>query len=161
MLKETGRVVAVDSDALWVETIQKTTCGSCVAQKGCGTGLLAKLGVKPAYLRVLLKPNESSNSYRVNDSVTIGIPDDVVVKGSLFVYLVPVILMIVFSGIAHTTINNELIVIALGVVGLLVGSLLVRWHANVYRNDPRMQPQLINKNLMGEDPQVIIVNDDN
>jgi len=161
MLKETGRVVAIETDALWVETIQKTTCGSCVAQKGCGTGLLAKLGVKPVYLRVLLQPNESSSAYRVNDSVTIGIPDDVVVKGSLFVYLVPVILMIVFSGIAHTTVNNELIVIVLGIIGLFLGSLLVRWHANVYRTDPRMQPQSINKDLMGEDPQVIIVNDDN
>ena len=40
MLVETGRVVAVEEDSLWVETIRQSTCGSCAAQKGCGHGLL-------------------------------------------------------------------------------------------------------------------------
>ena len=42
MLIETGRVVAVEAneEALWVETIRQSTCGSCAANKGCGHGLL-------------------------------------------------------------------------------------------------------------------------
>lgn len=144
MLKETGRVVAIEDDALWVETIQKTTCGSCAAQKGCGTGLLAKLGVRPAYLRVLLN-GRSATHYHVDDTITLGIPDDVVVKGSLFVYFVPLLLMIVFSGIAHKYILSEIVVVLIGIVGLLLGGLIVRWHSRIYRNDPRLQPQLVDQ----------------
>ena len=36
MLEETGTVVKIEPDALWVETVQTTTCGSCSARRGCG-----------------------------------------------------------------------------------------------------------------------------
>ena len=29
MLTETGRVVAVDDDGLWVETVRRSTCNAC------------------------------------------------------------------------------------------------------------------------------------
>lgn len=42
VLYETGRVVAVDGDGLWLETLKKSTCGQCSARAGCGQQLLAK-----------------------------------------------------------------------------------------------------------------------
>ena len=54
MIVETGTVVAIESDGLWVETIQKTACEACVAQKGCGTRVLSKLTGKTNRIRVLL-----------------------------------------------------------------------------------------------------------
>ncbi len=54
MIVETGTVVAIESDSLWVETIQKTACEACVAQKGCGTRVLSKLTGKTNRIRVLL-----------------------------------------------------------------------------------------------------------
>ena len=39
MLTEVGRVIAVERDGLWVETIRSSTCGSCGARKACGHGL--------------------------------------------------------------------------------------------------------------------------
>ena len=145
MLKETGRVIAVETDAVWVETIQQSTCGSCAAKKGCGQSLLAKLSGKPAYLRVLL---QGKKGYQVNDNVTIGIPDDVIVTGSLFVYFVPLLLMIVFAGIAHTynierQLTGELLPALAGIVGLFVGGAMVRLHAYYRRNDKRLQPVII------------------
>lgn len=142
MLHETGRIVAVESDALWVETIQRSTCSSCSAQKGCGQSLLSKLGVKPSYIRVLLEGRDS-HAYRVGQDITIGIPSDVVVKSSLFIYLLPLVLLIAFSSIAHTYSYNELLSIGAGLVGLVVGGLLIRYHSYCTRNDPRLQPVLI------------------
>lgn len=142
MLKETGRVVAVEPDALWVETIQQSTCGSCSAKSGCGQSLLSKLGVKPTYIRVLLDGRDS-NQYCIDQSVTIGIPNDVVVKSSLLIYLMPLLLMIVFSGFAHTYIENELVSISTGLVALLIGGLLIRYYTYKSKNDPRIQPVLI------------------
>lgn len=43
MLSETGRVVAIDKDGLWVETLKTSSCAKCSAQSGCGQNLAAKL----------------------------------------------------------------------------------------------------------------------
>jgi len=40
MLRESGRVVAIESDAVWVETIRSSLCGSCAAKAGCGQDYL-------------------------------------------------------------------------------------------------------------------------
>ena len=144
MLRESGRVVALDQDALWVETIQQSTCGSCIAQKGCGQSLLSRLGVKPVYLRVLLEGRPAQN-YRVNDVIQLGIADDVVVKGSLLAYLLPLLLMFVFALAAYSTMGNELATILSAVVGFFLGAISVRWHARYYRNHSSYQPVIIDE----------------
>jgi len=154
MLQEIGRIVAVESDAVWVEAIQQSTCGSCAAKKGCGQSLLSSLGVKPVYMRVLLE-GRASTDYHVDDSITIGIPNDVVLKSSLFIYLAPLLLMIVFAGVAHTMINNEGLSIFSGVFGLVVGGGLIRYHSVIAKDDPRFQPVLI------DNRQAIIIQNPN
>ena len=72
MLIETGRVVAVDAQGLWVETIRQSTCGSCAARSGCGHGLLNRMSDgRQGYIRVL-PGDQSIESVRINDQVLIG-----------------------------------------------------------------------------------------
>ncbi len=144
MLEETGRIVAINNESLLVETIQRSTCGSCVAQKGCGQTLLSRMGVQPTYLRVLLAGRAPDN-YEINDDVVIGIPDDIIVKGSLFVYLIPLFLMLVFAGIAHTYFLSEGVSIVAGITGFLLGGFVIKQHAHNHRDDERYQPVLIDK----------------
>ena len=40
MFTEQGKVVAIDSDRLWVEVVRHTACGGCAAKSDCGTGLI-------------------------------------------------------------------------------------------------------------------------
>jgi sigma-E factor negative regulatory protein RseC len=40
MLTEQARVVALDAETVWVETIRQSSCGSCSARAGCGHGML-------------------------------------------------------------------------------------------------------------------------
>lgn len=149
MLKETGRVIAVKEDSLWVETIKRSTCGSCVAEKGCGQTLLQKIGAKPTYLRIPLE-NNSRYQYHVNDVVAIGIPDDIIVKGSLLIYLLPLIFLLVFSGLAHTFKSNDFLSIVAGIIGFTLGCLVIRWHSYHYRNDKRHQAYLIDDDVIQE-----------
>src|SRR3954464_12200674 len=100
MILETGRIVAVEPSGLWVETIQRSACGSCQAQKGCGHSALAKLGASASYLWVLLEGRDSSR-YQIGAEVKIGVPEDVIAKGSLFIYMVPLIAMMTATFIAH------------------------------------------------------------
>ena len=149
MLYEKGRIVAVESDALWIETIRQSVCGSCVAQKGCGQQLLAKFGAQPGYLRVL-SSNGGISQYAVGDWVTVGIPKTAVVKASLLVYLVPLIAFITFAASAHVLSGNDFISIIAGISGLIFGGLLVRLYSFQQRHNTDFQPRIIESVLLRE-----------
>ncbi len=142
MLTEQGVVVALESDALWVETIQQSTCGACAARKGCGQKLLSSMGSSATQLRVLVDQNDKHH-YAVGDSVTIAIPENIVVLGSLFVYLLPLIFTIIFSGLAHTFFHIEAVSVLAGIAGFVLGGMVIRYHSYLSKNDPHMQPILI------------------
>ncbi len=145
MLTETGRVVAVDADGLWVETIRQSTCGSCVAQKGCGHGLLNRLGDgRRGYVRVL--PGKLAVSdCEVDDQVRIALPEQVILRGSLILYVLPLVTMLAgAAGMAGAFEHRSDLMAALGAaLGLGLGLLLVRWHGWRHRHDQSLQPTLV------------------
>jgi len=149
MLKETGRIVDIKEDALWVETIKRSTCGSCAAEKGCGQTLLKKIGAQASYLRVPLS-GSSKHHFQLNDTVNIGIPDDIVVKGSLLLYLLPLIFLLVFSGVVHTYEYSDTSTILAGLFGFVLACILIRWYSYLHRNDERYQAFLIEDELIQE-----------
>jgi len=145
MLTESARVVAVETDSVWVETIRKTTCGTCAAQKGCGHGLMNQYGSgKRSYIRVL--PGESGvSSCRVDDEVLISIPEEVILQGSVIAYLMPLFCMLLGAVLA-VQIQQEAqdMLAAVGaIVGLAVGFGALRWHSLAHRDDSRYQPVLL------------------
>lgn len=142
MIIETGRVVSVEAEGLWVETIRKTTCGSCKAQKGCGQGLLNQWDGHTSYIWVLLDGRDHVD-YSLGDEIHIGVPEELVAKGSLMVYMVPVVSLVVTTAVAHTQFSNEAITTLSGFAGLLLGGLVVRWHSWRNRHNRSMQPVLI------------------
>jgi sigma-E factor negative regulatory protein RseC len=144
MITETAKVVAIDSDCLWVETIQLSTCASCSAQKGCGQSLVAKWGGQTSFLRVLLE-SRSPHDFSVGSEVSIGVPDGVVVRGALFVYLVPLLMMMVAIFTASYSEWSESGVIVLALLGLIVGGGVVRLHSYWYRDDVSVQPVLVDR----------------
>ncbi len=143
MILETGRVVAIEAEGLWVETIQKSTCNSCRAEPGCGQAMLTRLGGQPtSYLWVLLQGREPSN-YHLGDEVQIGVPEEVIAKGSLFVYMLPLLGLLSGAGLAHHLWSHEAVTFVGAILGLLLGGVLVRWRAHQTRFDPRLQPVLV------------------
>jgi sigma-E factor negative regulatory protein RseC len=139
MIVETGTVVAIEADSLWVETIQKTACEVCVAQKGCGTRVLSKLTGKTNRIRVLLNQH-SSSVISLGQDVSIAIPEDVIVKGSLLVYLLPVVSAVSGAWLAGSESDISSILGALA--GLLLGGWVVNLHSKKTRNDLRTNPVL-------------------
>lgn len=142
MILETGRVVAIEADGLWVETIQRSTCNSCRAEQGCGQSMMAKLSGHTSYLRVLLQGRDAAQ-YHLGEEVQIGVPEDVIANGSLFVYLVPLIAMLLCSGLAEWQFAHEGLTILAGLIGLISGGVVIKWRAYQTRDDSRLQPVLI------------------
>jgi sigma-E factor negative regulatory protein RseC len=146
MLLETGRVVAVEPQGLWVETIQRSACGSCQAQKGCGHSLLAKFGASASSLWVLLDGRDASR-YQVGNEVQIGVPEAVIANGSLFVYMVPLLAMIAATVIAHQQLLSDGLSALCALIGLLVGAAVVRFCSHLIRFDIRLQPVLVDEQM--------------
>lgn len=142
MITETGRIVAIESQGLWVETIQRSTCGSCAAQKGCGQSLMARLMGHTSYLWVLLEGRDP-DKYQLGDEIQIGVPETVVVKGSLFVYMVPLLGMLAGAGLGQSALQSDGWSALGAVAGLVLGGLVVRWRAHQTRYDRRLQPVLL------------------
>tara|TARA_R110002110_G_scaffold406421_1_gene626345 strand:- start:157754 stop:158230 length:477 start_codon:yes stop_codon:yes gene_type:complete len=145
MLTETARVVAVETDGVWVETIRRSTCGACAVQKGCGHGLMNRIGDgRRSYIRVLRNEN-SPVSCAVDDQVRISIPEDVILRGSVVVYMLPLACMLGGASAAANLVTGsaDAAAAAGAVVGFAAGVLLVRWHAWRHRNDRSLQPTLV------------------
>jgi sigma-E factor negative regulatory protein RseC len=145
MLIETGRVVAVEQEAVWVETIRQSTCGSCAVNKGCGHGLLNRMADgRTGYVRVL-PGSVSPGRCAIDDQVRIGIPEQVILQGSVVVYMLPLLLMLAGGAAASGLWSGPAEPAAVGgaVAGLLLGFGLVHWHARRHRDDPALQPVLL------------------
>jgi sigma-E factor negative regulatory protein RseC len=97
MIEEMGIVVAVEPGYAWVETQVKTTCGSCLAQDNCGTGLVAKTFTPKAEHIKIAVPDALS----VGQSVKIGIPEHQLLTASAFLYIVPLLALIASATALH------------------------------------------------------------
>ncbi len=145
MLTEVGRVVAVEEQAVWVETIRKSTCGSCAAQAGCGHGLLNRLGDGRANRVRVLPGTAAPEDCRLNDQVRISIPESLLLRGSFVVYILPLVGMLGGAAVATTVYPGAGDVPAFtgAALGFLCGLALVRWHAIRHRDDRSLQPTLV------------------
>jgi sigma-E factor negative regulatory protein RseC len=142
-MREIGTVVAIEEHSLWVETSRQTACGSCSAQKGCGTSLLAKLFPnRQHFVRVLAQADQIS-ILQVGQDVTIEVSDSLIVKASLIMYLVPIALLLVGAVIGDTKGGSDGYAILGGAIGLSMGLVLVRLHAWTGRNNPDLHPVIV------------------
>ncbi len=149
MLEETATIVQVEDDSVWVETRRRSTCSSCAAKQGCGTALLDKVfSTRNARIRVLAKPG-----YRAGEEVIIGIREQALVRGSLAVYLVP--LLALLAGALLGTLLSEhgfgsqpdLAAIFFGVAGFVAGLLWLRRFTRQISSDQRYQPVVLRRIL--------------
>ena len=93
---ETGRVVALEDAAVWVETIRSSACGSCAARSGCGHRTLAGvLTSDKGLVRARESDSLKATDCSVNDRVEISIPRSTLSIGALILYGLPLV-----SGIA-------------------------------------------------------------
>ncbi|WP_455223503.1 SoxR reducing system RseC family protein [Kaarinaea lacus] len=145
MLEERATVVSVDGKTVWVEVKRQSTCGQCAANKGCGSAALQKvLGNKRNIFQVT-----GDLSVKVGDEVVIGINENAIVKGSLLVYALPILFIIVFALIGETiasrtlSLDSDFVSLLGAAFGLVVSVLGLRWHSRKSTNQPQYQPVLL------------------
>ncbi|MEM1403987.1 MAG: SoxR reducing system RseC family protein [Pseudomonadota bacterium] len=135
MLTEVGRVVAVEDQAVWVETLRQSTCGSCAARAGCGHGMLntAAAGASRGLVKALL-PNAKDLALSVHDTVEISLPETRFLRAAFLLYLLPLSTTVLAAMTANGLLADggltqpaiDLRVTLSAIAGLSFGLLLVR-----------------------------------
>lgn len=141
MIEESARVISVEDGLIWVETQRKSVCGSCSAQKGCGTASLEKvLGRRRTQVMVL-----SQIAVSPGDEVMIGVQESALLRGSFALYGIPLLLMLLGAVIAEAVVlsQTELPVVMGALFGLLGGLLYVALFSRKAHLDPRYQPVIL------------------
>ena len=141
MLEETGRVVDVDDDGVWVETIKQSACASCTARNGCGQKLLASVG--QGKRSVICVDNPSHLHVAAEDNVVIGIGENAFMRISLLIYLLPLLALFLGAAIASTLGLSEPAVIGSGLAGLGIGLVIVRFISRTYMTSCKYHPVLL------------------
>jgi len=143
MIEEQGLVIAIEADVVVVQTQRASTCGSCSAKKGCGTSVLAEgLGKGVTNIRIV-----TDQDVKVGDRVTLAINESALLKGSLFIYLLPLAAMILAALLGEycanlLSINTELLSAIFGVVGLVGSFLFTRLNSHARQFQQRIQPKI-------------------
>ena len=122
MLEEVATVVKANPEHLWVETESRSSCSHC-SSSGCSTSTVAKLfGIKRNRLQL-----DNTLGAKAGQQVVIGIPDDLLVRASLWAYMMPLLTMVI------ATIAGNLSGVSEGIQGLLALAGLATGFTLVYR----------------------------
>jgi sigma-E factor negative regulatory protein RseC len=148
MISEAGRVVAVTTQSVWVETIQQSSCGACKASKGCGQGLLNEMyDGRRNHIEIQLD-EDSPADLQVNDEVEICLSEQTLLMASSLVYLLPLIGLI--GGgllgqqlVVTDLVEGELLTVLGSMAGFVAGLLLARWSASMQCDRPANRPKVL------------------
>jgi len=148
MIEEKARVIAVENNKLLLEAETSSACNACAARQGCGTSVLSKwVGRK---LTRFQAPN--TVNARVGDEVVVGLAEEAMLKGSVFVYLLPLLAMIGFALLADglisaDTASRDLLVLVFAVAGFVLMLFFSRWFLSTNSNRTKLTPVVIRKNI--------------
>lgn len=147
-IREQGRVVAVDGYQARVRIERQSTCGSCSARSGCGSGVLSEVLGRKAVEISIAHPG----TLQPGDGVTLGIRDHALVAGAFMMYLVPLAGMVALpaSLMVLAPVVGEGFHLLAAVLGLAAGLGSVRiW---LRRRAPDMAPVLLEHQPAGQGP---------
>ncbi len=146
MIEEQAQVVEIIGSQLVLQAQTQSACGSCSASKGCGTSVLSKV-VGRKFTRFQVENNIDAE---VGDTVVVGISEDALLRGSMVMYIIPILGMLAFSLIANSYLAvvadyRDLAIAASGIMGLVFGSLLSKWYFQRQSSRQRFTPVVLRK----------------
>ncbi len=141
MIEETARVIDVRDGQALLQTERKSACQSCSVKSGCGTSTLAKVvGQRSSQIVV-----ENTLDVKPGEQVVVAIEENALVQGSLLVYLLPLVVMLIAGVLAEQAFGNELLTIVSALAGLLFSVLLVRIILSMSGLRNTIRPHLIRR----------------
>ena len=132
MIEESAVVVKIENHQVWVESGSNSACGGCLQKASCTTNALGSIIKKRSV------PVDSDIQLKAGDQVMVAIDENLLLRASLLLYLMPVCALFTGAGIADWLLNDNAKNADLWIAGSAVLSLLASlWIIN------KMQSRLI------------------
>lgn len=128
MIEEYAVVTECADNLALIEIERRTACGLCGQKRGCGNATWGKLlGHKSKTIRA-----KNEIGAKVGDSVVVGIDERVLLSTVFYLYIVPLLSMLIAAVLADIIFNNEFYVILAAASGLVLAFLWVKDHLRGY-----------------------------
>ena len=155
MIEEQAQVIDIKGTRLFLQVQTQSACGGCAVNKSCGTSVLAKVvGKKFTHFQA-----ENNIGAEIGDTVVVGIAEDALLKGSMVMYVLPVLAMIIFALLADFLLAGplqieasvrDLAVACTSIMGLVLGSLVARWYFRRQSSVAQFMPVVLRKIISHE-----------
>lgn len=141
MIEETALVLEVKDKQVLLQTQRKSACQTCSVKSGCGTSTLSKVvGNRSSQFVV-----ENTLDVHTGDQVIVAIDENALVQGSLLVYLLPLVLMLLTGILAEFFFATESLTILSSIAGFVFSMFLVRYTLPRSRLNKTIQPHLLRR----------------
>ena len=146
MIEENAQVIEIQGNRLLLQVQRQSACGSCSASRGCGTSLLSKVvGQKFSRFQA-----DNSVNAAIGDTVVVAVAEDALIKGSVVMYIVPILGMFIFALLADYLLSatmqyRDLIIAATAIAGLLAGSFFAKRYFAFYSGTQLYTPVVLRK----------------
>jgi sigma-E factor negative regulatory protein RseC len=130
MIEEFAVVTQRMDGYVMLEVERRTACGLCGQKRGCGNATWGKLlgHQSQAFLAT------NNIDVKVGDGVVVGIDEKIVLRTVFYLYLVPLLSMVVSALIADQLFSHDLWVALFAAIGLVAGFFWVKGHLSAYGN---------------------------
>ena len=140
-VEQPATVVDLKDGMVTLSTIKLNTCQQCSMKSGCGQRLLNQASNCTRSQIELDKPD--SLSLQVGQEVRVAIPQSTFIQASLWVFLVPLLCMLLGAFMAQTLLQSEAAIAISGLLGLGLGILLMRRRMHALQQDAQWQPHIV------------------
>ncbi len=147
MIEETAIVVKCEGEFAWVEAQRKSACGQCGVNKACGTGTIAKIwSRKTTQMKAINKAQAHEG-----ETVLIGLQESALVQGSLIIYLLPIVSLVLFAIFGEQMAEQwqlasaEATSIVFGIIGFVLAGILIKIFSRHIQSDVRYQPVILKR----------------
>ena len=125
MIEELAVVVKIENHQVWVQSGQNSACGGCRQKASCTTNALGSVLKKKSV------PVDSDIQLKTGDEVMVAIDENLLLRASLLLYLMPLIALFTGAGIADWLLADNFPYADLWIASsALLGFLLSLWLIN-------------------------------
>ena len=125
MIEEVAVVVKIEDHQVWVQSGQNSACGGCQQKASCTTNAIGSVLKKKSV------PVDCDIQLKAGDEVMVAIDENLLLRASLLLYLVPLIALFTGAGIADWLLADNQSYADLWIAGsALLGFLLSLWLIN-------------------------------
>ncbi len=119
MIEESAVVVKIANHQVWVESAQNSACGGCLQKASCSASAIGSVLKKKSV------PVDCDMQLKIGDKVTVAIDENLLLRASLLLYLLPLIALFAGAGIADWLLPVDTNAADLWLAGSAVLSFLV------------------------------------